>query len=125
MNTDLNEDKGLASSPDGRDVKLEIISEANANSLVSTPIRGELRHAKIVDSASALRAQDNSKGAFDLSAFEVGKIEFNWTRIGRGKKKWFPCCCSCIAENQCVESSTEASLNRRVDLSRVVRSSPS
>ena len=76
MNTDLNEDKGLASSPDGRDVKLEIISEANANSSVSTSVRGEHQHAKILDSASALRAQGNSKGAFDLSAIEVGEIEF-------------------------------------------------
>ena len=76
MNTDLHEDKGLASSPDGRDVKLEIISEANANSLVSTSVCGEHQHTKIVDSASALRAQGNSKGAFDLSAIEVGEIEF-------------------------------------------------
>ena len=75
MNTDLNEDKGLASSHDGRDVKLEIISEANANSLVSTSKRGDRRHANIVEYASAI-ARGNSKGAFDLSAIEVGEIEF-------------------------------------------------
>ena len=111
MNTDLNEDKGLASSPDGRDVKLEIISEANANSLVSTSVWGEHRHTKIVDFASAL-AQGNIRGAFDLSAIEVGEIEFYWTRIGRGRR-WSLCCCFFIAENRCVESSTEASLNHK------------
>ena len=46
MNTDLNEDKGLASNHDRRDVKLELISEANANSLVSTSCHGEHRHSK-------------------------------------------------------------------------------
>ena len=79
MNTDLNEDKGLASSHDGRDVKLEIISEANANSLVSTSVLGEHRYTTIVDFASAL-AQGNIRGAFGLSAIEVGEIEFNFKR---------------------------------------------
>ena len=75
MNTDLNEDKGLASSLAGRDVKLEDISDENAVSLVSTPGRCDRRRTNIVEYASAI-AQGNSKGAFDLSAIEVGEIEF-------------------------------------------------
>ena len=80
MNTDLNEDKGFASSLAGRDVKLESISEANADSSVSTLERGDRQHANIVEYASAV-ARGNSKGAFDLSAIEVGEIEFYWTRL--------------------------------------------
>ena len=76
MNTDLNEDKGFASSLAGRDAKLEDISEETAVSLVRTPSRRDRRHTNIVKYASAI-AQGNSKGAFDLSAIEVGEIEFN------------------------------------------------
>ena len=89
MNTDLNEDKGFASSLAGRDVKLEGISEENADSSVSTAWRGDRQHANIAEYASAI-ARGNSKGAFDLSAIEVGEIEFYWTRLEGGRRNGPP-----------------------------------
>lgn len=86
MNTDLIDNKGLVSKHDRMNVKLGYISEANAESLVSTLCLEEHRHTKFVASASSIRALGNYRGALGLSATEVGKIENNCSLLSESTR---------------------------------------
>ena len=77
MHTDLNTNEGLASKRRTRNIELARISDANVDSLVSNPACEENRCTKFVASASSLRALSKCRVMLDLSALDVGKIEFN------------------------------------------------
>ena len=81
MNTDLTDNKGLVSKRNIRNVEQDRISEADADSSVSTLNCEERRHIKFVASASSLRALGKYRVTLDLSALNGGKIEINWTQI--------------------------------------------
>ena len=77
MKSDLNTNEGHASTRRTRNIGLTRNSEVNAVSLISNPACEENRCAKFVTSASSLRALSESRAVLDLSALDVGKIEFD------------------------------------------------
>ncbi len=78
MHTDLTNNEGLASKRRTRNIELDRISDVNVDSLVSNPACEENRCTKFVASASSLRALSKCRVMLDLSALDVGKIEFKY-----------------------------------------------
>ena len=78
MHTDLNTNEGLASKRRTRNIELARMSDEHVDSLISNPACEENRRAKFVASASSLRALSKCRVMLDLSALDVGKIEFNY-----------------------------------------------
>ena len=76
MNTDLTDNKGLVSKRRIRNVELDRISAADADSSVSTLDCEERRHIKIVASASSLRALGKYRMTLDLIAIGMGFLRF-------------------------------------------------
>ena len=79
--TNLNTTEGHASKRRTTKTRLNRKPEVHAASLANNPACEENRCAKFVASASSLRALSKSRAVLDLSALNVGKIEFNWTRL--------------------------------------------